>query len=133
MGRPVQTLNTAQLASVIANELRKYEGAVIDEVNEAAKATGKSVRNDITEQASSFWPNSEYAQSWRVTKKKVRNRNDETYIVHSLKYRIAHLLEKGHAKVNGGRVEGKPHIKPAEERGIELFRSEIKKRIEAIK
>lgn len=123
-------LPTGKLANVIANALREYEDALIDDVNEAAKETGKIVRKEITQNAKElFPPNGSYANSWRVSKGKVRNRNDETYIVHSDDYRIAHLLEKGHAKTGGGRVEGRPHIKPAEDNGKEIFRQLLHEKI----
>lgn len=45
------------------------------------------------------------------------------------KHQIAYLLEKGHAKRNGGRVAVKPHIDPVEENGADMLESLIKKEL----
>ena len=44
-------------------------------------------------------------------------------------YYLTHLLEHGHAKKGGGRVEGKPHIRPAEEQVIKEFMAEVEEAI----
>lgn len=41
-------------------------------------------------------------------------------------YRLVHLLEFGHAKVKGGRVDGKPHLIPAHQRHAEGMLNDIK-------
>ena len=40
---------------------------------------------------------------------------------------LSHLLENGHAKRGGGRVQAIPHIKPAEQAGIEKLEEDIER------
>lgn len=45
-------------------------------------------------------------------------------------YRLTHLLEHGHAKVNGGRTKAYVHWEPAERQAIDDFISELREAIE---
>ncbi len=63
-----------------------------------------------------------YAKGWRISKV------GTAQVIHNkTKYQLTHLLEHGHVKVGGGRVGGKVHIRPAEEKAIEDFISGVEK------
>ncbi|MOA51074.1 hypothetical protein D3C78_1741730 [compost metagenome] len=68
----------------------------------------------------------DYASSWK------RKKTKEGYTIHNEEhYRLTHLLEKGHAKRNGGRVPAQVHIKPVEDQLVEEFEKRVEKAIKS--
>lgn len=115
------------LANLVMDGLREYSELADTAMKKAVRKTATSVRKEISENAPK--DTGTYAKSW-ATKKVTENSHKLEMTVHSKnRYQIAHLLEKGHAKRNGGRVPGKPHIAPAEENGVDLLESLITKEL----
>lgn len=116
-----------QLAAEIAKGLAEYSQDVVEKVNLSSEKVGKSAVKRLKE--TSPKDKGKYAKSWRVkTDPQVGQPN--TLTIHNKDhYYLTHLLEHGHAKVGGGRVEGIPHIRPAEEMVIEQFTREIEEAI----
>ena len=111
----------------IMNGLTEYADLADAAMKKAVRKTATSVKKEISENAPKR--TGDYAKSW-ATKKVTESSHKLEMTVHSKnRYQIAHLLEKGHAKRNGGRVAGKPHIAPAEENGADLLESLIKKEL----
>ena len=111
------------LADEIMAGLQEYAELADDAMKKAVKKTATSVKKEIAANAPK--DTGDYGKSW-TTKKVKENSHTLQMTVHSKnRYQLAHLLEKGHAKRGGGRVQGKPHIAPAEEHGAELLESLI--------
>lgn len=119
------TVNINDMADVIMQGLTEYAELATDDMKEAVKHASAAVRKEIKENAPV--DTGKYAKSW--TARKVRETPQTlTMVVHFKdRYQLAHLLEYGHAKRNGGRVEGKAHIAPAEQNGIRQLQEEIER------
>lgn len=68
-----------------------------------------------------------YASTW--TSKMQTARLYTTGTIYNNQPGLPHLLENGHAKTGGGRVPGREHIRPVEEKIIQFYESEIKKKL----
>ena len=114
-----------RLASEIAQGLAEYSQEVVKKVDISGEKVGKMAVKQLKETSPKRPWSGKYAKSWRVkTEPQVGQPN--TQIIHNKDhYRLTHLLEHGHAKKGGGRVEGKPHIRPAEEMVIKEFVAEV--------
>lgn len=113
------------LADEVMKGLHEYAEFADTEMKKAVRKTATSVKKEISANAPKR--TGTYAKSW-TTKKVKENSHTLKMTVHSKnRYQIAHLLEHGHAKRGGGRVEGKPHIAPAEKNGEILLETLIKK------
>lgn len=115
------------MADEIMKGLTEYSELADTVMKKAVRKTASSVKKEISTNAPV--KSGRYKKSW-TTKKTKENSHTLEMTVHSKdRYQIAHLLEKGHAKRNGGRVSAIPHIAPAEENGADLLESLIKKEL----
>ena len=113
------------LTKEIMKGLQEYSELADSAMKKAVRKTATSVKKEISANAPS--DTGAYAKSW-TTKKMAENSHTLQMTVHSKnRYQLAHLLENGHAKRGGGRVEGHPHIAPAEKNGEELLETLIRK------
>ena len=116
----------SEMDDAIMEELQKYSKLATDDMKDAVKDTAASVRG------TSIWRSRRYrkVQEKLVGKNVHEDSESIDLVVHSRnRYQIAHLLENGHAKRGGGRVEGKPHIAPAEQRGNETLVKTIEQKL----
>jgi len=121
-------INIDKLASEIAKELSTYSQEVVQKVNVSSERVGKTAVKQLKQTSPKRY--GKYAKSWTMTTEKAIGQPD-LRIIHAKAphYRLTHLLEHGHAKKGGGRVEGKPHIRPAEEMVIQEFMQEVEEAI----
>ena len=114
-----------QLAAAVMEGLTEYADLAADELKKAVKKAGNSVKKDIQEGAPK--DTGTYAKSWSVKNVKETSNSIELVVHSRNRYQLSHLLEFGHAKRGGGRVPGRAHIAPAEERAGRTLEQEIEK------
>ena len=117
-----------QMAHVIMEGLQEYADLATADMKAAVKKAGNEAKKDI--QANAPVKTGAYKKSWTVKTTKETSNAMEVVVHSKNRYQLAHLLEFGHAKRGGGRVSGRAHIAPAEEKGIRQLEEEIKKALE---
>ena len=113
------------LADAIMEGLQEYANMATDEMKVAVKKAAKTVKTDI--QAGAPVKSGAYSKSWATKTMKDSSVALEVVVHSKNRYQLAHLLEKGHAKRNGGRVGGRAHIAPAEQHGMEQLEQDIER------
>lgn len=113
------------MTAEIMKGLQEYSELADSEMKKAVRKTATSVKKEISANAPER--TGKYAKSWTAKKTKENSHTLEMTVHSKDRYQIAHLLENGHAKRGGGRVEGRPHIAPAEKNGEILLENLIKK------
>lgn len=121
-------INVDKLAAELAQGLSEYSQEIADEIKKAADEVAaeavRELKNTSPVQTGS------YAAGWRkktVYESKGSKRNT---VYNKTDYQLTHLLEKGHASRNGGRVAAKVHIQPVEEKTVVAFEEKVKGAIE---
>ena len=114
-----------QMAHVIMEGLQEYADLAMDDLKAAVKKAGNEAKKDI--QANAPVKTGKYKKSWAVKTTKETSNAMEVVVHSTNRYQLAHLLEFGHAKRNGGRTRAFPHIAPAEARAAELLEREVER------
>ena len=116
-------ISVDRLADAVNDTLEEYSKLADETMRKAVTDAGKTVRNSIKEGAPV--KSGKYAKSWSVKNTKMNAHVLEVTVYSRNRYQLAHLLEHGHAKRNGGRTRAQVHIAPAEEKGIEQLEANI--------
>jgi len=120
-------ININQLANEIAKGLTDYSQDVVEKVNVSSAKVGKMAVKQLKQ--TSPKDSGDYAKSWRMKTEPAVGQPNKQIIHNKDHYQLSHLLENGHVKAGGGRVSGKPHIRPAEEEVIQEFTREVEEAI----
>ena len=120
---PGKNVSIDGLADAVMQELEEYNKLSAETVKKAVDKAGKTVRDQI--KGSAPVRTGKYARSWTSRKTKETATALQVTVYSPSHYMLAHLLEHGHAKRNGGRVRAIPHIAPAEAAGEEQLTQEI--------
>lgn len=112
-----------QLANTVNKLLQEYGDEVYKAVGEAVQEVADEATNEL-HTAGSF-NGTKYRASWTNEVKKTATSADAT-VFNRRHYRLAHLLEFGHAKQNGGRTREFPHIAPINDKVEENFERKLR-------
>ena len=120
-----ERVSVDQMAQTIMDGLLEYADLATEDMKAAVKKAGNKAKSDV--QAGAPVDTGKYKKSWTVKTTK-ENANALEVTVHSKnRYQLAHLLEFGHAKRNGGRTRAFPHIASAEAAAAELLEQEVER------
>ena len=103
-----------QMGDILEAELSSYGHDVTETVKQIVKEVAEDCRRDI--QNRSPKKTGRYRRGWRAETVYDGPAGIRVSVHNKTAPQITHLLENGHAKVGGGRVEGKAHIRPAEQK-----------------
>lgn len=117
-------INIPELSATIERELSAYSEEVAAHLKEDIKDAAQEMVNELRRTS----PNDtgEYARGWA---NRVEHESDEdirVVVYNKTRPSLTHLLENGHAKVNGGRTEARPHIRPAADRAGKRLEQKVK-------
>jgi len=122
------------LADEILKELENYNENITDGIKDAVDVVSQEVNEEIKSHITFEQPTGKYVKAFKVkTIYDGKYNKGNTWYVSGNQYRLTHLLEKGHAKIGGGRVKAYPHIIYGEEIAQKRMEELAKEAIEGAK
>ena len=124
-----KTIKPTDLGHAIEQELTTYHRNVIDRVNlageDAAKALVQKTKQTAPKKSGAF----RRAITYKVSENLATGDKRFIWGAKSPHHRLTHLLVHGHAKQNGGRVEGDPFLKNALDEVLQAYENAVEEAI----
>lgn len=115
------------LADAIAAELLSYSQEATEGIKASVKASAKACVAEL--QVTSPEMTGSYKKGWRVKNVHEDALDIRLQVHNKTDYQLTHLLEDGHANVDGGRTPGQPHIGPAAENAAKLLEKDVEMKV----
>lgn len=117
-----------ELEIEIVKELKAYSDEVAEGVKKAVKDVAKETVRTLkaTSPRSKMSGPGKYADGWTSKVEFESSEDIRMRVSNRTKPQLTHLLENGHATVNGDRVDGRPHIRPAEQAAADKLVGAVK-------
>ena len=121
-----RTVPLDRLGAEIERILEEYSTEVTDDMKDAVKEVTKAGQRAVSQTArAQFDGTGRYARGWR-SKVETERLGAEGVIYNATVPGLPHLLEHGHAKRGGGRVSGRAHIAPVEDKIVREFDRKVR-------
>lgn len=120
-----------RLSGVISTNLNTYSRTIVEGVEKAAEKTVDEMVARTKQRPTTKLSRGKYARSIasEVGLNTISARSRIWY-VKKPRYRLAHLLNNGHAVRGGGRVSGDQHVTKATEKAITDFETRVREVVE---
>ena len=124
------SIKPEDLGAAISEQLSLYHADIIEKVNAAGERAAKDLVKKTKETAPKR--SGDYRKAITYTEATNSATGDKTYTwgAKAPHHRLTHLLVKGHAKQNGGRVDGDPFLENAIDQVLPEYEREVKEAIE---
>ena len=115
-------IKSSDFAAAVDLELEEYS----QDIKDGVQVVVSRVASKVVQRLKRTSPNrtGRYAKSWTKTETKPPKAPAATVYNKDYGWRT-HLVENGHAKADGGRVEGFPHIAPAAEEAEQTLVADV--------
>lgn len=121
-------VTTDTLADSIRDILEEYGDELKGSLDEITKKIAQKGQQAIKNESKSKFNGKRYWKGWKVDLQVGRLDTKATIYNESLPG-LPHLLEYGHAKRGGGRVQGTVHIAPVEEQLVNEFEKQVRSKL----